>query len=110
MPSLMPHCRVTDVGIDHHFVGIDLGVACACGRKVASLSVEHEEFEVRDVMPRPSLTLGALSRTAGASVPVTRTERLLRLGADTIRRSRQLCRAAAIARHRRALGPRGVTI
>ncbi len=104
MPFDVPHCRVTDSGIAHLFVAIDLGTACVCGRKRAGLSLHDERFEMRDVVSQPSLELGALSRAVWPPAPMTRTDWLLEIGADAIRKSRQLCRDAVTARERRALG------
>lgn len=110
MPSLAPYCRVTSDGIEHVFLAFDLGVTCACGRKLAGLSVEDEAFEIRDVLPQSCLTPGLMARTAATPPPTTAAERLLSRGSAAIRRSRHLRREALAARSRRALGRGGIAL
>jgi hypothetical protein len=62
VPPVDDYCKVTDQGVLHLFLACDYGKPCACGRKMLAVSVENEQFTLRDVRQQP--TAGLVRRLA----------------------------------------------
>lgn len=95
-PPLSPfepehYCEVTEGGISHLFLDVDVGRRCACGTKIIAFSVGDECITVRSVdRVFGERTMPTVKR------PRNDLDRLLARGREAIERARRARRASTL--------------